>query len=123
MRRFALISALVFAAAGLVGAVSAGAGSSTKKVQLSDIGNPHYDPANLRIRKGGRVKWIWGPEASAAEGHDVKLTKAPNGVKKFRSPLLGPGDTYAHSFKTPGKYHLICTIHTGTMQMDVRVRR
>jgi plastocyanin len=123
MRRLGVIAVLALTAAALMAAVSASAGSKTEKVQLSDVGGNFFVPDFVKIRKGDRVKWIAGPEAS--ESHDVKLTTAPKGVKKgkFRSPTLSPGSTFAKRFKKPGKYHFICTFHFPQMQMDVRVRR
>jgi plastocyanin len=77
----------------------------------------------VKIHKRGRVKWKWTPVFNT---HNVKLTKAPHGVKKskFRSQTSSsPTYRFTKKFKKPGNYHFICTIHPQQMQIDVKVSR
>jgi plastocyanin len=125
---------LVVAAVAGVAALSAlgGVGSArTAKPKVVYVCDDYYAPkacagrevGTTKIHKRGKVKWQWTP---VFNNHNVKLTKAPRGVKKskFRSQTsASPTYSFTKRFKKPGKYHFICTIHAAVMQMDVKVRR
>jgi plastocyanin len=121
-RAIVVLLAVAAVAAGVMALGGVGAARSTrpKVVKLYDN---YYSPVNVKIRKGGKVKWKWTPVFNT---HNVKLTKAPRGVNKskFRSQTSSsPTYTFTKRFKKPGKYHFICTIHPVEMQMDLKVRR
>jgi plastocyanin len=123
-RRRGLVALLAVAmvAASVMALSGVGAARSTKPKTVKIYDN-YYSPVSAKIRKGGKVRWQWTPVFNT---HNVKLTKAPRGVRKsnFRSQTSSsPTYTFTKRFKKPGKYHFICTIHPVEMQMDVRVRR
>jgi plastocyanin len=119
MRRLALLGALILTAAAMVAAVSASAGSTTKKVGVYDN---YFDPVDVKIHKGDKVKWVW-KEQFSSEHHNVTLKKGPDGVKKFHSQDLAYPATYKHKFTKKGKYKLWCTLHPQPMRMTVTVKR
>jgi plastocyanin len=105
--RGALISA---AAIGLLGVAAAPA--SAADVTIKDFA---FSPASLTIAPGDTVTWHWaGPDTN----HSV--TSDPNQADSFdsdpmRSPLSTdhpPGDTFDHTFNTPGTFTYFCKVHT-----------
>ena len=115
MRKYAAISAL--AAAALVAAPATAAAPKPRKVILADN---YFLPAKLKVKKGTKITWKWGPEAY--DVHDVKLKSGPAGVKKFHSSPGTAGFSYKRTLKTPGVYKIVCTLHE-EMTMTIRVRR
>lgn len=63
-----------------------------------------YGPGTLTVRVGDTVSWTNHDQAS----HDVATTSAP---ASFRSPLLGPGQSWSFRFTQPGTYSYYCTVH------------
>lgn len=129
MGTFAVAVALSLAVAAALGSVLAFGGGGTAKTakpKVVEVGDNFYDPIEVKIRKGRKVKWQWTP---VFQTHNVKLDKGPRGVKKskFRSQNAGsPAPPFYHftrRFKKPGKYQFICTLHRFQMQMTVKVRR
>jgi plastocyanin len=106
----------------LGGVVTAG----TAKPKVVEVGDDYYDPVTVRVNKGGKVRWQW---TATLQPHNVKLDKAPRGVKKskFRSQNMSspapPFPRFTRRFKKPGRYQFICTLHRFQMQMTVKVRR
>jgi plastocyanin len=65
----------------------------------------------VNIHRGGTVKWTWGDSSP----HNVK-------GKGFSSRVLtGKGKTYSHTFRTRGRFTIICQIHPTTMKTVVKV--
>ena len=107
------------AAAALLGAAPAGAGGpKPKSVEVADN---YYLPAKLTVSKGASVTWKW-PDDLPIDVHDVKLKSAPKGVKKWQSDPASSGYRYKRTFKQPGTYKIICTLHE-EMKMTVTVKR
>ncbi len=76
-----------------------------------------FIPATVSIKAGQIVQWINGSHevhnvtfnpSSATNSADVTL---PKGVQPFESATLNPGQTYSHTFTTPGTYRYVCTFH------------
>jgi plastocyanin len=111
---------LAFAAvAALLGAAAADAGApKPKSVEVADN---YYLPAKLTVNKGTVVTWKW-PDDIAIDVHDVKLKTAPKGVRKWQSDPASSGYRYKRTFKKPGKYFIVCTLHE-EMTMKITVRR
>ena len=61
----------------------------------------YYLPDEADREQGAKVEWEW-PDDVAIDVHDVKLKKAPKGVKKFQSEPASSGYTYKRTFKKPG---------------------
>ena len=103
----------------LLGATPAVAGApKPKSVEVADN---YYLPAKLTIAKDTKVTWKW-PDDIAIDVHDVKLKSAPKGVKKWQSDPASSGYRYKRTFKKPGTYKIICTLHE-EMTMTIKVRR
>ena len=90
-----------------------------KKVGVYDN---YYAPAKLTVNRGSTITWTWMPDV--ADIHDVKLVKAPKGVKRFQSLEGSAGYVYKRTLKTPGVYKFICTFHEADgMAMAITVRK
>jgi plastocyanin len=92
----------------------------TKTIKVRDN---YFSPDRLSVPKGSRVQWKW--PSFGGDVHDVKLRKGPKGVKRFHSALASSDYKYPKRPKrltVPGRYLLVCTMHTG-MEMTIRVRR
>ena len=63
-----------------------------------------YGPGSLSVKQGDTVTWT---NLDSVE-HDVVVT---NGPASFRSPMLGKGESWSHTFSTAGSYSYICSVH------------
>ena len=114
-------TALVAGVAVLAPAAPVGAGPVVKKVKMFDN---YYSPAKLTIRSGTAVQWVW--PSDVGDSHDVKVSKAPAGVKKFKSPPYAAAAKWPRPpkvFKKAGKYKLYCTFHETEMTMTIVVKK
>jgi plastocyanin len=109
---FAAAAALSCAAPAVAGA------PKPKSVEVADN---YYLPDKLTVKKGAAVTWKW-PDDVAIDVHDVKLKSAPKGVKKWQSEPASSGYRFKRTFKKPGKYKIICTLHE-EMTMTITVKR
>jgi len=118
--RAVLIAALVSAV--FVPATS-GAPEAARKTFQVTVADDYYAPTALTIKKGNKIRWNWSD--ANYDSHNVKLTKAPKGVKKtdFKSATGAIGINFSRKFTVPGKYHFICTLHSSVMTMDVKVKK
>jgi plastocyanin len=120
----AVIAAVVCGA--VVVPISSGASTArqakvvVKKVKVAD---DFFAPTKLTIKKGNQVNFVW-PNTNY-DTHNVTLRKGPKGVKhgKFTSINAVRGIHFKRTFLTPGTYHFVCTIHPGTMNLTVVVKR
>jgi plastocyanin len=119
MRRRTTIPIAFAAAAALSCAAPAATGSPQRK--SVEVADNYYLPATLTVNKGSTVTWKW-PDDVAIDVHDVKLKRAPTGVKKWQSEPASSGYRYKRTLKKPGKYFIVCTLHE-EMTMTIRVRR
>jgi plastocyanin len=111
------IIALALAGAALA-AAPAEAGS-TRTVKVLDN---YFSPKKITVKKNTTVRWRW-PE-DGGDVHDVKLTSAPKGVKKFHSDPGSGGFSYRRKLSRPGTYKLLCTFHEDDeMRMTIVVKR
>jgi plastocyanin len=107
------------AVAALLGAAPADAGGpKPKSVEVADN---YYLPDKLTVKRGTAVTWKW-PDDIAIDVHDVKLKTAPKGVRKWQSEPASSGYRYKRTFKKPGRYFIVCTLHE-EMTMTIKVRR
>lgn len=98
-------------------------GAASKKPKPLKVGvfDNYYAPIPKKaIKKGTTVRWRW--DDSAIDVHDVALSSAPKGVKKFQSDPLAAGMTYSKKLAKPGTYKFICTFHT-EMKMTLKVSK
>ncbi len=66
------------------------------------IDNFAFAPATLTVKAGATVTWTNRDE----EPHTVAA-----GDGSFRSPGMGTGATYSHTFGSAGKFDYVCSIH------------
>jgi plastocyanin len=79
--------------------VSRAKASATRTVSIVDFA---FDPSALTVKTGDTVTWT--NVGTAEEGHDV----VGDGLE---SPTLHSGESYSHTFNTPGTFSYICSIH------------
>src|SRR4051794_16847505 len=65
----------------------------------------------VKIRHGQKVTWVWAGDAA----HNVKGKGFKSGIHTKR------GTTYSHTFRTRGKFTIVCSIHPGAMKTVVKV--
>ncbi len=89
----------------------------TKKVLvLDDI----FKPASMRIKRNTTLRWVW--PSYNGDTHNVKLTGAPRGVRKFTSPSAAADFVYSRKLTKDGRYRFICVYHAN-MILKVTVVR
>jgi plastocyanin len=116
VRHQALI-VLALAGAALVAAPASAGSKRTVKVL-----DNYFSPRKLTVNKNTTVVWNW-PE-DGGDVHDVKLTSAPKGVRKFHSEAGSSGYTFRRKLSRSGTYKLLCTFHEDDdMRMTIVVRR
>jgi len=76
-----------------------------------------YEPEVVSISVGDTVRWegvgsyahtVTADPAKAAESASVRL---PAGAQPFDSGRIQPGETFAYTFRTPGRYRYFCIPH------------
>jgi plastocyanin len=119
-----VVAALATLAVGAVAAVGVASPlAKATKPKIVKVKDDFYTPDSVRVRKLGKVRWVWTP---VFNNHNVTLRKGPSGVKKsdFRSQTTSnPDYSFTRKFKKVGKYKFYCTVHPDVMRMIVRVHR
>jgi plastocyanin len=86
---------------------SGGASAKSTNVTMKDIS---FQPSSVTVPKGGTVTWT----NEDTVGHDVTQTGGPGPKFKSGGPGgLNNGDTFKHTFNTPGTIKYVCTVHPG----------
>ena len=76
-----------------------------------------FEPAVIEIKAGQTVVWknssrevhtVTADPGQATNPEDVEL---PEGAQRFDSGFLNPTHNYEHTFRTPGTYRYVCTLH------------
>jgi plastocyanin len=76
-----------------------------------------FEPATVTVARGGTVTWtnstatmhtVTDDPSKAANKADAAL---PSGAQPWDSGTLNPGQTFSHTFDTPGTYKYFCTPH------------
>jgi len=112
---------MTLGAAALAAAPGLASATTKPKKRTVTVNDNYYGPSKLTIHTGDTVRWKWSEDA--LDEHDVKVDKAPKGVKKFHSDVLVAGDTFSRKLTKPGKYHIICTFHEEEMSMTITVKK
>jgi plastocyanin len=111
---------LLLAGVALLCAAPAQAGKPrTKTVRIADN---YFLPDAPTVKRGTVIAWRWPGYEEAGDVHDVKLKSAPKGVKKFHSEAASTDYTFKRKLTVPGRYRIVCTLHT-EMRMTIKVRR
>ena len=111
--------ALTLAPAGIGSATlgSASGASARATVRVVDF---RFAPDEVTIPAGGAVRWVWSPRNR--KPHDVYLAAAPEGIRKgsYSSRRAIKNAEFTRSFRTPGTYDFLCSVHPG-MNLEVMV--
>jgi plastocyanin len=94
---------------------SAGGGGG-KEVEVK-MENIQFNPKDITVKKGGKVKWV--NEDSAP--HDVTKASGPGADFSSGNGNLNKGDDYEQTFDTAGTIEYKCTVHpgmTGTIKVE-----
>jgi plastocyanin len=76
-----------------------------------------FEPAIIEVKAGQTVVWknssrevhtVTADPGQATNAQDVEL---PKGAQRFDSGYLNPTQSYEHTFRTPGTYRYVCTLH------------
>ena len=126
MTRGRAAATLVLAGTAALAAVPAQAGiaDTTGRPQKKTVlvRDNYFQPARLTVNFGSTIRFRWADDAM--DIHDVKLVKAPRGVRKWQSDPGGIGYVYRRTLKAAGTYRLVCTFHEADgMKMTIVVRR
>jgi plastocyanin len=114
-----LTGAAVTAAAPALAVAPDGARKPQKRTV--EVADNFYSPKKLTVNLKSRITWKWTEES--ADVHDVKLTSAPKGFKKFQTEPGSAGFTYSKTLTKPGTYRFLCTFHEeDNMRMTIVVR-
>jgi plastocyanin len=96
-------------------------GSPTPAVTVKMTTQLRFDPDHVTIRAGETITWVnagtvphtatGDPAQNPVATSHPECVQLPDGAEPWGSPLLQPGESYAHTFTTPGEYHYICIPH------------
>jgi plastocyanin len=110
---------IVLALAGAALAAAPAQAGPTRTVRVLDN---YFSPARTTVSPGTLVVWRW--PADGGDVHDVKLTSAPRGVRKFTSEAGASGYAFRRTLRAAGTYRFLCTFHEDDgMRMTVTVRK
>jgi plastocyanin len=119
--RKATIALLGAAALAAAPALAVAATASKPKTRTVTVNDNYYGPTKLTVHAGDTVRWLWSENET--DVHDVALSSAPAGVRKFQSDPLAAGESFKRKLSKPGKYKIICTFHEEEMSMTITVKR
>jgi plastocyanin len=102
---------------GLITAAVVAFGAFAAPAQAADvsISNFSFMPSSISITQGETVNWTWaGPDTNhsvtsksgQAESFDSDPGKTPSSLDH------PPGDTFSHTFNTPGTFTYLCKVHS-----------
>ena len=103
------------------GATPGATPQSGKIVRVEMTQTALFEPAHLDIPLGTTVEWVnvsdmahtatCDPELNPFKRTRPELIELPDDAEPWGSEMLRPGDTYSHTFTTPGDYTYICRPH------------
>jgi plastocyanin len=114
-RTAALAGAIVAAVILSLGTTASG----KARTATVDVDDDFFLPIDLVVKEDTRVDWNW----VGIGVHDVTRASGPG--KFFESgPKEGSGVLYSKTFRKPGSYEIICSLHAKEgMIMDLKVKR
>ncbi|WP_246045748.1 plastocyanin/azurin family copper-binding protein [Halorussus ruber] len=88
-----------------------GGGGGTKEVVVGPGGSLVFEPAELEIKPGTTVKFVW-----ESDNHNVVPESQPDGAgwegtKGAPSKTYDTGHEYSYTFETEGTYEYFCQPH------------
>jgi plastocyanin len=100
----------------------AAAGQSANLIVIRVTGQNTFDPVTVTVPAGSTVNWVNDASTPQSATFDpaVAVTKGdivlPSGVTPFDSGTIAPGQTWTHTFTTPGTYKY-ASIQNGASEM------
>jgi plastocyanin len=92
-----------------------GGGGGAVEVTMADI---QFQPASVTVKQGGEVTWT----NEETVPHDVTKRGGPGpDFSSGESGGMAQGDTFSHTFDTPGEVEYVCTVHAnmrGTVTVE-----
>jgi plastocyanin len=91
--------------------------ASPEAVATVDMMNHHFEPADLKVRVGDRVRWVnrsANPHSVTTDPtvvDDPTSVRVPKGAIVFDSGSIEGGDEFTHVFEVPGEYVYVCKLH------------
>ncbi len=95
--------------------------SPTPAVEIKMTDELRFDPDPVVIKSGQTITWNNAsamPHSATGDHAQNPVDKThpdyvelPDGAEPWGSEILQPGETYSHTFTTPGKYAYICIPH------------
>lgn len=95
-------------------------------ITVGPNGNTIFSPANLTIKAGDTIKYVW-----ASSGHTVNGGSncnpsggwcSPNDTNCNNNNTSNNGATYLHTFSPAGSYPYFCSPHCGSMKGTITVQ-
>lgn len=97
------------------------AGSPAAAATVSMTGSLRFEPASLTIKVGESVTWVNESPIAHTSTDDLsanpvaqahpEYTQRPAGADAWNSGFVAPGQSFTHTFTTPGTYAYICIPH------------
>ena len=97
-----MLKALPFMAALLLAAPGASAADPAAQTVTVEIRDMKYAPDTLTIPAGTNVTWI---------NKDQMPHTVTDRGRSFASAALDTGDSYSHTFPSPGEFTYFCAVH------------
>jgi plastocyanin len=110
-RLIAVLSAVAVVVAGFTAIPAVAA---TKRVSVADN---VFRPKSVSIRRNDLIRFVW----TGDNPHNVVTTRRPRGAKRITIGIRRSG-TVRKRFTRRGTYRLLCSVHSPSMTMTVRVR-
>ena len=119
--RRAIAALLALAGFAAMAVVPASAGTSSyppnKRVKVYD---DYFAPAKTTVPRRTLVVWKW--DSDNGNTHDVKLVRAPEGVKRFHSEPATADFRFGRRLRVRGTYKVLCTYHRLVMRQTIVVK-
>lgn len=94
------------------------------------VGDYYFDPKEVTVEQGETVTWVFEApthNVSAIPDH-ANYNEVPEGAEPFASyedentfETVEEGETFSHTFETPGTYKYVCIPHKTSMRGTVIV--
>jgi plastocyanin len=92
--------------------------AATKKIVLGD---DFFRPKTITVRKGTTLKFYWGDSTNKGTIDDHNVTAVKGNKFTNGEDTNKPDKPYAH--KVTKTTLIVCTIHSTTMQLKVKVKK
>lgn len=113
----------------VAGVVFAGGGRADTVARVTMTNQLRFEPASVTIEAGDAVMFdntsmlMHTVTADPDEATIAGSVRLPEGARPFDSGRLKPGQTFRHTFTTPGHYSYFCQPHEGAkMRGEIIVR-